>query len=145
MLEPWFWCLSPGFGPWEIQWDHFLTPQINLSGRHFWVNGEGNRFFAPKSEFFEQKRAPDKQKGFRLSFATSDINNWHRNNTKMVICHFQRQGEAGRFHFCKNLPQNWLSGGQNRKIYAWKNYFRKEIFKGVKIYYISPIKMAKKT
>ena len=38
ILEPWFWCLSPGFGPWESYWDHCQTPQIDLSGQngHFW-------------------------------------------------------------------------------------------------------------
>ena len=38
VLETWFWCLSPGFGTWEIHWDHCQTPQIDLSGqsRHLW-------------------------------------------------------------------------------------------------------------
>ena len=45
VLETWFWCLSPGFGTWEIHWDHCQTPQIDLSGqsRHlwsFWLRGD---------------------------------------------------------------------------------------------------------
>ena len=38
VLETWFWCLSPGFGTWEIHWDHCQTPQIDLScqNRHLW-------------------------------------------------------------------------------------------------------------
>ena len=38
MLETCFWCLSPGFWVWEIHWDRFQTPQIDLSGQngHFW-------------------------------------------------------------------------------------------------------------
>ena len=38
LLETWFWCLSPGFGTWEIHWYHCQTPQIDLSGqsRHLW-------------------------------------------------------------------------------------------------------------
>ena len=38
VLETWFWCLSPGFGSWEIHWDHCQTPQNDLSGQNglFW-------------------------------------------------------------------------------------------------------------
>ena len=42
MLETWFWCLSPGFWAWEIHWDHFQTPQNDLSGR----NGHFRPFMA---------------------------------------------------------------------------------------------------
>ena len=34
MLGTWFWCLSPGFWAWEIDWDHFQTHQIDLSGQN---------------------------------------------------------------------------------------------------------------
>ena len=38
MLETCFWCLSPGVWASEIHWDHFQTPQINLSSQNgqFW-------------------------------------------------------------------------------------------------------------
>ena len=38
MLETWFWCLSPGFGVWEILCDHFQKPQNDLRGQsgHLW-------------------------------------------------------------------------------------------------------------
>ena len=41
VLLTWFWCVSPGFGPWETHWDHFQTPQNDLSGQnghfsHLW-------------------------------------------------------------------------------------------------------------
>ena len=34
MLETLFWCLSLGFGAWEIDWDQFQIPQIGLSGQN---------------------------------------------------------------------------------------------------------------
>ena len=34
MLQIWFSCLSLGFWAWKIDWDHFQTPQINLSGQN---------------------------------------------------------------------------------------------------------------
>ena len=34
MLETWFWCLSLGFGAWEIHWDYFQTPQMGPSGQN---------------------------------------------------------------------------------------------------------------
>ena len=41
MLQTWFWCLSPGFWAWEIDWDHFRTHQIDLSGQ----NGHFGQFW----------------------------------------------------------------------------------------------------
>ena len=43
VLDTLFWCLSLGFGAWEIHWDHFQTPHIGLSGQNghlwpFWVS-----------------------------------------------------------------------------------------------------------
>ena len=35
------WCLFPGFWTWEIDWDHFQTPQIDLSGQ----NGHFGQFW----------------------------------------------------------------------------------------------------
>ena len=57
MLQTWFWCLSPGFWTWAIIWNHFQTPQSDLSclNGHLWPKWGGganhplNRNFGTKS------------------------------------------------------------------------------------------------